>query len=559
MEKIVECVPNFSEGREEERIKEIRETIESVPGVNVLDVDPGEATNRTVFTFVGSPKGVKEAAFRVIKKASEIIDMRKHKGAHPRMGATDVCPFVPVQGISMGECAEIAKEVGEKVGKELGVPVYLYEEAASSEKRRSLAYLRKGEYESLPEKVGKLKPDFGPTKFDDKIAKTGATVIGAREFLIAYNINLNTKFKKLANKVAYEIREKGKKKKDKNGKIVKDRKGRTVYTPGKFKGVRAIGWYIDEYGIAQISINVLNYKKTPLWKIYEEATKQAQKYGLRVTGSEIVGLVPKKAIVDVGRYYINKQNRTTGRPEKEIIDFAIESMGLSSVAEFKQEEKIIEYIIEQQKKESLINRQVRDFVDEVSRKSPAPGGGSVAALSGSLAAALSSMVSILTYKKKKYSEHEKEHIELGTKSQEIKDRLKILVDEDTNAFNLLREAGKLPKKTKEQKEERKKVMEEATKYAAEVPLKIMSNCIEALKIADRVSEIGNINSISDVGVAGCMGKAGAEGAYLNVKINLSGIKDEKFKKEILQKADKKLEEAKKVEKRILSNTLKKIE
>ncbi len=560
MAKLVECVPNFSEGRDKSKLEEIKKAIESVAGVKLLDVDPGEATNRTVFTFVGDPESIKEAAFRAIKRASEIIDMREHKGAHPRLGATDVVPFVPLEGVTMEDCVAIAKELGERVGRELKIPVYLYEEAATTPERKSLSYVRKGEYEALPDKLKELKPDFGPDEYNEDIARTGATIIGAREFLIAYNVNLNTKDKKLANEIALNIRENGRLKRDSNGKVVKDQNGKSLRVPGTLKAVRAIGWYIDEYGIAQISINLLNYKITPLWKVYEEVREQAEKLGLLVTGSEIVGLVPKEAIYEAGKYYLKKQNKTTGVPEKEIIDIAVKSLGLNSVSPFNPDEKIIEYIIAKDNSINLLtNLTINDFTDEVSVDSPAPGGGSVAALGGALSSALSAMVSALSYNKKGYEDYRNEFINLGERAQKVKDEFLKLVDEDTNAFNKFMAARRLPKKTDEEKAERERALEEAAKYAAEIPLKVLETSVLALQIAERVSEIGNKNSISDAGVAGWMGRAAAEGAYLNVKINLPSISDENFRKEIISKAGNFLEEARKINQRISINVLKAFE
>ncbi len=557
MRKLVECVPNFSEGRDKSKLEEIKKVIRSVKGVKLLDVDPGEATNRTVFTFVGDPESVKEAAFRAIEKAAEIIDMREQTGAHPRLGATDVVPFVPLEGVTMEDCVKIARELGERVGKELNIPVYLYEEAATTEERKSLSYVRKGEYEALPEKLKELKPDFGPDEYNERIAKTGGTIIGAREFLIAYNVNLNTKDKKLANEIALNIRENGRLKRDKNGKIIKDEKGNKLRVPGTLKNVRAIGWYIDEYGIAQISINLLNYKKTPLWKVYEEVIEQAQKLGLLVTGSEVVGLIPKETILEVGKHFLEKQGKSLGVPERELVDIAVKSLELSSVSPFNPDEKIIEYIIEKDYKSKLLTEmKITDFVDEVSSDSPAPGGGSIAALAGSLSSALSSMVAALSYGKKGYEKFNNEFSELGAEAQKIKQEFVRLIDEDTNAFNLYMEARRLPKKTDEDKQQRERAMEKAAQYAAEVPMKVLEKTIGVLKIAERVSEIGNINSISDVGVAGWMARTAAEGAFLNVKINLPSINDDKFRKELESKANETLEEARKLSQQVSVNVLK---
>ncbi len=554
MDKIVECVPNFSEGRNKEVINKIAEAIESVEGAMLLDVDPGEATNRTVFTFVGDPDSVVEAAFRAIKTASELIDMRKHHGEHPRMGAADVVPFVPVSGITMEECAELAEKLGKRVGEELGIPVYLYENAARTEERRSLANIREGEYEALPKKLAdpKWKPDFGPAEFNEHVARTGATVIGAREFLIAYNVNLNTRDKKLAHEIALNIREKGRFKRDANGKIVRDENGNKVRVPGKLKAVRAIGWYIDEYGQAQVSINLINYKVTPLHKVFETCVEEAQKLGLRVTGSEIVGLVPKAAIVEAGRYFLEKQGRSTAVSEEELIHIADLSMGLSQLYKFEPDEKIIELKLEKEK-QRLWKMRVRDFLNELASQSPAPGGGSVAALSGALSAALSAMVSNLTFGKKGFENVWKEIEEVGVKAQALKDEFLSLIDKDTDAFNKLMDAFKISKKDPE----RDKKIEEATKEATLVPLDTLKKTEELLELAEEVVNKGNPNSISDAGGAAIMADAAAREAYLNVLINLQSIQDkdfvERIKKEageILERVEKK---AKELEKKVQQN------
>ncbi|MCD6455081.1 MAG: glutamate formimidoyltransferase [Candidatus Aminicenantes bacterium] len=549
MDKIVECVPNFSEGRNKEVINKIAEAVKSVEGVMLLDVDPGEATNRTVYTFVGDPDSVVEAAFRAIKTASELIDMRKHHGEHPRMGAADVVPFVPVSGITMEECAELAERLGKRVGEELGIPVYLYENAARTEERRSLANIREGEYEALPKKLvdPKWKPDFGPAEFNEHVARTGATVIGAREFLIAYNVNLNTRDKKLAHEIALNIREKGRFKRDENGKIVRDENGNKVRVPGKLKAVRAIGWYIDEYGQAQVSINLINYKITPLHKVFEACVEEAQKLGLRVTGSEIVGLVPKAAIVEAGKYFLEKQGRSTAVSEEELIHIADLSMGLSQLYKFEPDEKIIELKLEKEK-QRLWKMRVRDFLNELASQSPAPGGGSVAALSGALSAALSAMVSNLTFGKKGFENVWKEIEEVGVKAQALKDEFLSLIDKDTDAFNKLMDAFKISKKDPE----RDKKIEEATKEATLVPLDTLKKTEELLELAEEVINKGNPNSISDAGGAAIMADAAAREAYLNVLINLQSIQDkdfvERIKKEageILKRVEKKARELEK--------------
>jgi glutamate formiminotransferase/formiminotetrahydrofolate cyclodeaminase len=526
MTKLVECVPNFSEGRDRKIIDAIADAVRGVSDVKLLDVDPGADTNRTVYTLVGTPEGVKEAAFQAAKKAHELIDMSKHSGAHPRMGAMDVCPFVPVSGVTMDDCVQIAKEVGKRLGDELEIPVYLYEFAATSPDRQSLADIRTGEYEALEEKLKdpKWKPDFGPAKFKQK---WGASVVGAREFLIAYNVNVNTRDKKLANEIALNIREGGRAKKDAAGKLVKDEKGNTVKVPGRLKAVRAIGWYIDQYRQAQVSINLINYNATPLHVVFETAREEAEKLGLIVTGSELVGLIPLKPMLDAGKFYLKKQGKSTGVPEKELVEIAVRSLGLDQLSEFDPAKKIVEYNF--LKPAPLMSMTAKDFVDEVSSESPAPGGGSVAALAGSLCAALSAMVANLTVGKAGYEKVWEDMSGLAEKGQLIKDRLIKAVDEDTNAFNDLMEAMRLPKATPEQKAAREAAMEEGYKKAAAVPLQTAKTCLEAMEISFTAAQKGNANSASDAGVAALMAKAGVEGAVLNVLINLGSIKDQGFK------------------------------
>ncbi len=551
MEKIVECVPNFSEGRDMKVIEAIVEEIKSVSDVYLLDVDPGEATNRTVVTFVGSPEGVVEAAFKAIKKAAELIDMRNHKGAHPRMGATDVCPFVPVKGVTMEDCVRLAEELGKRVGEELGIPVYLYEYAAKEDYRRNLADIREGEYEALPEKLKdeRWKPDFGPAEWNERVAKTGATVIGARDFLIAYNVNLNTTDKKLANKVAKIIREKGYKKKMPDGT--------KQQVPGRLKYVKAIGWYIDEYRRAQISINLTNFHETPLWKVFEVAEEEANKIGLRVTGSEIVGLVPLEAILDVGRHFLEKQGKSTAIPERDIVHEAIISLGLNEVAEFDPDEKIIEYKIEKmESRKKLVDMSIYDFADELSRDSPAPGGGSVAALAGAMGASLASMVANLTHGKKKYKDAWDDMLRIGEKAQELKYRFLELIDKDTEAFDAFMAAMKLPKKTEEEKRLRELEMERATKKAIEIPLETLRLTSEVVNLADELAEKGNKNAISDAGVAALSAYNAAYGAYLNVLINLGGLSDEEYKKSTLADAERILSEVKEGYEAVLDKVLK---
>lgn len=530
--KLVECVPNFSEGKDLEKIKTITKEIESTPHVTLLDVDPGESTNRTVVTFIGTPEGVKEAAFKAIKKASEVIDMRKHKGAHSRIGATDVCPFVPVSEVTMEDCIKLAHELSDRVAKELNIPIYLYEEAAQRPERKNLANIRVGEYEGLQEKLKdpEWAPDYGKPVYN---AKAGATVIGAREFLIAYNVNLNTKDRKLAQHIALNIREKGRAKRDKDGNIARDEKGKAIKVTGKFKEVKAVGWYIKDYGIAQISINFTNYKISPPHLVFDETIKEAEKIGLRVTGSELVGLIPKEAMIMAGRYYLTKQGKSPGIPEEELIKTAVLSLGLNDVAPFDPQKKIIEYQFKEVEN-SLIDLNLREFINELSMDSPAPGGGSTAALCGALSAALSSMVSNLTVEKKGYEGVQKKVKKIAEAAQALKDNFLRDVDSDTIAFNKVMEAFKMPKKTDSQKEERIFAIEEAYKEATLVPFGVYKKSVEALKLAKEVAQKGNKNSISDAGVSGLTALAAAEGAYYNVKINLPDIRDKEFKSKIKQ-------------------------
>ena len=533
--KIVECVPNISEGRDKNIIDAVVEAIRAVPGVDVLDVDPGFDTNRTVITFVGSPSVVEEAAFVCIKKSHELIDMSKHKGAHPRQGCTDVCPFIPVSEVTMEECVDIAKKVGAKVGKDLGIPVYLYGAAASSAERKDLAFVRKGEYECLPDKLGTLKPDFGPQNFNDVAKKAGAIQVGARDFLIAYNVNLNTRDKALANEVALSIREAGRAKRDDKGEIVRDKNGKAINIPGLLKEVKAIGWYIEEYGVAQISINLTNYHTTPLHKLFETCCEEAQKIGVRVTGSELVGLIPKDAIIEAGKHFLYSTKRSKGLPEKEIIHIAVKSLGLDSISPFKVEEKIIEYKI--QKTGKLCAMRLDDFIDEVGKDSPAPGGGSVASLAGSLGAGLGSMVCALTPAKKGLESTLGELSACGEKLSSALESLKRGVDLDTDAFNDVVSAMRMPKNTDEEKKLRDAALENGYKKATMVPLETAQKCVDVLLTLGSVAKLGNPNSASDVGVGALMGYAGFEGAVLNVKINLPNIKDVPFRDDINSKIE----------------------
>ncbi len=525
MRKIVECVPNFSEGKDLQVIEKITDEIKKA-GAELLDVDPGRDTNRTVVTFAGDTDAALEAAFQAIKKASELIDMSKHKGEHPRMGATDVCPFVPVSGITMEECVELARKLGQRVAEELNIPVYLYEYAATCEERRSLANIRQGEYEALPEKLKQenFKPDFGKPVFN---ARSGATVIGARDFLIAYNVNLNTRDVQIARKIANKVREKGR-------TVKKKTTGKKEQVPGALKAVRGIGWYIEQYNMAQLSFNILNYKTAPVYRVFEEAEKFAGEYGVRVTGSELVGLIPLDAVLECGRYFLKKQGSTTGVSEKELIRVAVQTMGMEEVSEFNAEDKIIEYRL--RKKGRLASMNIYEFADELASDSPAPGGGSVAALNGTLSAGLSSMVGNLTYNKKGYNEVKEIMIELSDQAQRLKEFFIESIDKDTEAFNKVMDAFALPKGTDEEKALRDRAIKEATKGATLVPFSVLEKAKEAAELALTVAEKGNQNSLSDAGVAGLTAAAAAEGALYNVMINLDSIDDETFNQETAQKA-----------------------
>lgn len=516
--QLVECVPNFSEGRNEKVINAIADSIRAIEGVNLLDIDPGWSTNRTVMTFVGPPQKVAEAAFQCIQTASSLIDMRRHTGEHPRIGATDVCPFVPVSGATMEDCVVLARQVAERVGRELEIPVYLYAEAAARDDRRSLADIRKGEYEGLAAKMldPSFVPDFGPARFN---AQCGATVIGARPFLIAYNVNLNTRSKKLANEIALNIRETGRSKKNAAGELERDSAGNVIKVPGILSCCRAVGWYVDEYERAQVSINLLNWEATSLHHAFDQVCQQAEKLGLRVTGSEIVGLVPLQPMLQAGRHYLSRQGRSTGVPEAELLRVAVQSLGLSDLAPFDPEKKVIEYRVRPSEK-LLRNMTVYAFLDELSSDSVAPGGGSVAALCGSLSASLSAMVANLTYDKKGFESARTRMDEAAVKAQALKDRFMADIDNDMQAFNRIVAARRLPKTTDDEKLRRNQAIWEATKEAIRVPLNVLLRTAEALELAEQMVEEGNPNSLSDAGVAGLTALAAAEGAYFNVLINL---------------------------------------
>src|SRR5438067_7364375 len=539
MQKLIECVPNFSEGRDEKIIRQITDAIKLTEGVSLLDVDPGATTNRTVVTLVGSPKAAIEAAFRGIKKAAELIDMRKHKGAHPRMGATDVCPFIPVSNISWDEAIDCANKLGKRVGEELGIPVYLYEKAAKDKSRSNLAVIRAGEYEGFAEKIKKpeWKPDFGPAKFNEK---AGATAIGAREFLVAYNVNLNTKSVRRANSVAFDVREQGRFKTEEgtpSGKKILDANGEPVRVPGMLKHVKAIGWFVKEYGIAQVSMNLTNIEETPLHAAFDACLEAAGKRGLRVTGSEIVGMVPKKCLTDAGRYFLRKQKWSEGVSEEELIDIAIRSMGLSELKHFDPREKVIELKIESDSK-SLVKMNLREFCNETLSDSPAPGGGSVAALMGALGASLGGMVANLSAGKHGWDDKLEYFSKWAVKAQQLKDELLFLVDEDTAAFNKVMTAFALPKDSAEEKAARTAAIQSANKYAAEIPLRVMETAAKSYPLMAEMAENGNPASISDVGVGLLAVRACVEGASMNVRINLATLKDEKFSSVLLEKLRK---------------------
>jgi len=541
MQKLIECVPNFSEGRDQNIIRQITDAIESVDDVSLLDVDPGASTNRTVVTFVGLPNAAVEAAFRAIKKASELIDMRKHKGAHPRMGATDVCPFIPVSNVSWDEAIECANQLAKRVGEELKIPVYLYEKAAKHKSRSNLSIIRAGEYEAFLEKIKQpeWKPDFGPAVFNEK---SGATVIGVRDFLVAYNVNLNTKSVRRATSVAFDVREQGRVKTEDgtpSGKPVLDSNGEPVRVLGMLKHVKAIGWFVKEYGIAQVSMNLTNIEKTPLHMGFDACAEAAANRGLRVTGSEIVGMVPKQCLVDAGHYFLRKQRWSEGASEEELIDIAIRSMGLSELKPFDPKEKVIELKIESaQQKPSLVKMNLREFCNETLSDSPAPGGGSVAALMGALGASLGGMVANLSAGKRGWDDKLGYFSDWAVKAQQLKDELLSLVDADTAAFNKVMDAFALPKESAEEKATRSTAIQEATKHAAEVPLKVMETAYKSYELLSEMADKGNPASISDVGVGALGTRACIEGAALNVRINLGQLKDEKFKTDLQEKVRK---------------------
>lgn len=558
--RIIECVPNFSEGRDMEVIKQITNAIESVKGVKLLDVDPGEATNRTVITFVGEPEAVADAAVASIKRATELIDMRLHKGAHPRMGACDVCPLIPVSGITMEECAELARALAKRIADELAVPTYCYEAAAFKPERRNLAVCREGEYEALPEKMANedKRPDFGARAYDEGIARTGATAVGARDFLVAVNYNLNTTSTRRANAIAFDVREKGRPKREGNpitGKIIKDENGEPVMIPGTLKACKAIGWFIEEYGIAQVSMNMTNLSVTPLHVAFDEVCRAADARGVRVTGTEIVGLVPKKTLVDAGRHFLLKQHRSTGLPERELVRIAIESMGLSNLKEFKPEEKVVEYILEAEEQKSvkkLVDMTCAAFAEETASESPAPGGGSISAYMGALAAALGTMVANLSSHKAGWDDRWEFFSCWAEKGMAVMNELLALVDEDTAAFNRIMDVFGMPKGTAEEKAARAAAMEVATLYATEVPLRTMKAAYKAFEVVRAMAIEGNPNSVSDAGVGALAARSAVMGACLNVRINAAGLKDRAAAERLVDEAMEIQALAQQAEKEILA-------
>lgn len=539
--KIIECVPNFSEGRDKKIIEAIVAAIAEGDEVRVLDVDPGEATNRTVVTFVGEPDAVVEAALRGMKKAAELIDMRKHHGAHPRMGATDVCPLIPVSGVTLEECAELARKLAERASKELNIPCYCYEAAAFTPERKNLAVCREGEYEGLPVRMGTEDkgPDFGNRPFDEEVARTGCTAVGARDFLIAVNFNLNTTSTRRANAIAFDVREKGRPKREggkPNGKPIKDENGEVIMLPGTLKGTKAIGWFIDEYGIAQVSMNITDIAATPLHEAFDEVCRAAAARGIRVTGTEIVGLVPKRTLIDAGKHYLRKQQRSVGISDDEIIKIAVKSMGLDELKPFVREEKIIEDMLADKSRKRLVDMTCRDFAEETASESPAPGGGSISAYMGALAAALGTMVANLSAHKAGWDDRWEEFSNLAEKGHTLQDKLLLLVDEDTEAFNKIMAVFAMPKSTPEEKAARSAALQDATVYATEVPLRTMATTFETYALLRDVAEKGNPASVSDAGVGAYAAFAAIGGAFLNVRINAAGIKDEEKKAKLLEEA-----------------------
>ncbi len=553
MKQLIECVPNFSEGRDMAVIKQITDEIERSEGVKLLDVDPGAATNRTVVTMVGEPEYVIEAAFRAVKKASEVIDMSKHKGEHPRMGATDVCPLVPVANISMEETVEYARKLAERIGKELDIPIYCYENAAFTEERRNLATCRSGEYEGMSEKLKDphWKPDFGPAKFN---AGTGVTAVGARDFLVAFNVNLNTTSTRRANAIAFDIRERGRPQREGDsvlGKIMKDENGKNIMIPGALKSVKAIGWFIEEYGVAQISMNLTNISITPVHIAFDETSKKAEARGIRVTGSELVGLIPLQAMLDAGKYFLQKQNRSKGVSDKELLKIAIKSMGLDDLKPFDPKGNIIEYMIDADSGDKLVDMDLFAFADETASESPAPGGGSISAYVGALGISLGTMVANLSSHKRGWDDRWEEYSDWAEKGQALKDELLFLVDEDTRAFNKIMEGFGLPKKSVDEKAIRHAAIQEASKYAMQIPFRVMERSLESMKVMKAMAGNGLEASVSDAGVGALCARTAVMGAYLNVKINADGVDDKNFVNDLLSRGAEVEQNALQAEKEIL--------
>ena len=561
MQQLIECVPNFSEGRDPAVIRQITAVIESVEGVKLLDVDPGKATNRTVVTFVGAPEAVVEAAFLAIRKAGEVIDMRQHSGEHPRMGATDVCPLIPIAHISMEETVDWARRLGERVGRELDLPIFLYEAAASRPERRNLATIRAGEYEGLAEKLQQSdwQPDFGPARFD---AQRGATVVGARDFLIAYNVNLNTTSVRRANSVAFDIREKGRVLHDvQTGKPLKDEQGEPLRQPGLLQGVKAIGWYIEEYGVAQISMNITDTRSTSLHQAFEACCTSAQQRGMRVTGSELVGLVPLAVMLDAGRYFLRKQQRSVGVSEAELIKIAVKSMGLDELSPFDPQRKIIEYNLaagNSSLQKRLISKDLRSFADETASESPAPGGGSISAYVGALGVSLATMVANLSSHKRGWDDRWEEFSGVAEQGQRLKDALLRAVDEDTNAFNAIMAAFGLPNTSPEEKAARKAAVQAATRQAIEVPYRVMQWSLESFALIHQMAEQGNPNSVTDAGVGALCARAAVHGALLNVKINAAGLDDKEYARTVVAAGNEMAAEADRLEREVLAVVREKI-
>lgn len=558
MKQLIECVPNFSEGNDMNIINQITAEIGKIDGVKLLDVDPGKATNRTVVTMVGTPVEVCEAAFQAIKKAKDLIDMSKHKGAHPRFGATDVCPLVPVANISMEETVKYAHKLAERIGRELNIPIYCYEFAAREDKRKNLATCRAGEYEAVSKRIGtaEWKPDFGPVEWNESVAKSGVTAVGARNFLVAYNVNLNSTSTRRANAIAFDVRERGRVKRIGDpftGKIALDEKGNKIWEPGLLKSVKAIGWFIEEFGIAQISMNLTDITVTSLHEAYEAVYERTNARGLRVTGSELVGVVPLKAMLDAGKYFLQKQERSLGISDREIIKIAVKSLGLDELYPFDADKKIIEYILENDEKagKKLIDMSLTDFVHETASESPAPGGGSISAYMGSMGSALGTMVANLSSHKRGWDDRWDEFSNWAEKGKYYHDELLRMVDEDTNAFNKIMDAFGLPKSNDDEKEARKQAIQDATKYAIEVPFKVMKLCYESMDVCKAMAEIGNPNSVTDAGVGALAARSGVIGAFLNVKINSADLEDKAFVEDVLKEGNEIVKKTQDLEAEIL--------